>query len=161
MIIILMGVSGVGKTTIGQLLAEQLQIPFYDGDDFHSATNVAKMQQHIPLTDRDRQAWLQTLHDLIQTLDNDHQSAVLACSALKSSYRQILQHAALNVRFVFLHGSYELIQARLQHRQHHFMPADLLKTQFETLEIPDGVLAIEVNDAPSAIVKTIQQQLQL
>ncbi|MDX2228690.1 MAG: gluconokinase [Leptolyngbyaceae cyanobacterium bins.349] len=159
MIIVLMGVSGVGKTTIGTLLAADLNIPFYDGDDFHPPDNIAKMRQGLPLDDRDRGSWLETLHDLMQTLNDAQQSAVLACSALKASYRHRLQGDLTNVRFVFLQGNYELIRQRLQQRQHHFMSADLLKSQFETLEQPEGVLAIEVKEAPAAIVQTIKTAL--
>ncbi|MDX2245027.1 MAG: gluconokinase [Leptolyngbyaceae cyanobacterium bins.302] len=161
MIIVLMGVSGVGKTTIGQLLASQLNIPFYDGDDFHPAANVTKMRQGIALSDSDRLSWLHTLHDLMQKLHDCQQSAVFACSALKNTYRQILQGNLDDVRFVFLHGNYELIRQRLQQRQHHFMSATLLQSQFDILETPQGILTVEVNDSPAAIVQTIKTQLQL
>ena len=159
MIIVLMGVSGVGKTTIGTLLAEDLKIPFYDGDDFHPQTNIAKMRQGIELTDSDRLSWLYTLHDLIQSLHDAQQSAVLACSALKSAYRHILQGTLTHVEFVFLTGNYELIHQRLQQRHNHFMSAALLESQFATLEAPEGVLTVEVGDSPAAIVQTIKQHL--
>lgn len=161
MIIVLMGVSGVGKTTIGQLLASQLNIPFYDGDDFHPPANITKMRGGIALSDSDRISWLHTLHDLMQKLHDCQQSAVLACSALKNSYRRVLQGNLDDVRFVFLQGSYELIQQRLQQRQNHFMSATLLQSQFDVLEAPEGILTIEVNDFPAAIVQMIKNQLQL
>lgn len=159
MIIVLMGVSGVGKTTIGQLLAADLHLPFYDGDDYHPTTNIDKMQQGIPLTDADRLSWLQTLHRLMHTLHHNKQSAVIACSALKSTYRHTLQGDLPNIEFIFLQGNYDLIRQRLQHRQNHFMSADLLNSQFEALEPPTGVLVIEVNDSPAAIVATIKATL--
>ncbi|MBF2028005.1 MAG: gluconokinase [Oscillatoriales cyanobacterium C42_A2020_001] len=159
MIIVVMGVSGVGKTTIGTLLAQQLNIPFYDGDDFHPEANIAKMQHGVPLTDSDRRLWLHTLHDLIQQLAEAQQSAVIACSALKNSYRQILAEGSEDVRFVFLHGSYDLIQQRLQQRRQHFMSASLLQSQFEALEAPADVLTVEITDTPEAIATTIRNQL--
>ncbi len=158
-IVVLMGVSGVGKTTIGQLLAAALQVPFYDGDDFHPELNIAKMRQGIALTDSDRLPWLHTLRDLIQTLDAQHQSAVIACSALKASYRQILQVPAVDVRLVLLTGSRELIAQRLQTRTDHFMSATLLDSQLAALEHPEDVLVIDVADPPAAIVQTIQHHL--
>jgi gluconokinase len=159
MIIVLMGVSGVGKTTIGQLLAADLHIPFYDGDDYHPETNIDKMRHSIPLTDADRLAWLQTLHGLMQTLHDSKQSAVIACSALKSAYRHTLQGDLPDIKFIFLQGNYDLIRQRLQHRQNHFMSIELLKSQFETLEPPTGVLVIEVNDSPATIAATIKAVL--
>lgn len=160
-IIVVMGVSGVGKTTIGQKLAADLNIPFYDGDDFHPLANITKMQQGIPLNDDDRRSWLHSLHALMQKLHDNQQSAVLACSALKNVYREILQGNLADVQFVFLQGSYELIRQRLQQRQNHFMSATLLQSQFNALESPAGILTIEVNNSPEAIVQTIKEHLKL
>src|SRR5215471_14278653 len=116
MVIILMGVSGSGKTTIGQLLAQSLTWTFYDGDDFHPRENIDKMRQGIPLTDNDRDAWLRTLQQLIDTLFHQNQSAVLACSALKQTYRDRLQRHTTDVRFVYLKGDLALIRQRLANR---------------------------------------------
>ena len=149
----------MGKTTIGTLLAQALNIPFYDGDDFHPEANIDKMRHGISLTDSDRLSWLHTIRDLIHQLADAQQSAVIACSALKNSYRKILADSSADVRFVFLRGNYELIQQRLQQRQNHFMPTDLLKSQFETLEEPEGVLTVDVTGSPDAIANTIRSQL--
>lgn len=161
MMIVLMGVSGVGKTTIGQQLAADLHVPFYDGDDFHPPANIAKMRSGLPLDDRDRCSWLHTLHELMQTLHQAQQPAVIACSALKSSYRHILQGDLPGVKFVFLQGNYELIRQRLQHRQHHFMSADLLQSQFQALEAPQDGLTVVVDQPPDAIVQIIKTHLNL
>jgi gluconokinase len=161
MIIILMGVSGSGKTTIGQLLAQDLGWPFYDGDDFHPQANIDKMRQGIPLTDEDRDSWLTALRHHIDTLLDNRQSAVLACSALKQGYRDRLGGDRPAVRFIYLKGDYALIRQRLQKRQGHFMPADLLKSQFATLEAPEDVLAIDISQTPEAIVNSIKRALEL
>jgi gluconokinase len=161
MIIILMGVSGVGKTTIGRLLAQDLGWPFYDGDDFHPQTNIDKMRQGIPLTDADRDAWLAALRHLIDALIQDRQSAILACSALKHTYRERLGHDRREVRFIYLKGDYTLIQQRLQARHGHFMPADLLSSQFSTLEEPSDVPVIDVAQEPEALVQLIKSALGL
>jgi len=134
-----MGVSGSGKTTIGRLLAQDLGWPFYDGDDFHPQANIDKMRQGIPLTDDDRDAWLTALRQQIETFIDNRQSAVLACSALKQAYRERLRGDRPEVRFIYLKGDYALIRQRLQGRQGHFMKADLLSSQFATLEEPKGV----------------------
>src|SRR5262245_16123634 len=136
MIIILMGVSGVGKTTIGQLLARELNWQFYDGDDFHPQANIDKMKSGIPLSDNDRVVWLTALRTLLDGLLQEQRSAVLACSALKRSYRERLQSDKKNVHFVYLKGDYTLIRQRLQQRHGHFMSTDLLASQFATLEEP-------------------------
>ena len=161
MIIILMGVSGSGKTTIGQLLAQDLGWPFYDGDDFHPQANIDKMRQGVPLTDADRDSWLTALRRQIDTLLANRQSAVLACSALKQAYRDRLGGDRPEVRFIYLKGDYALIRQRLQKRQGHFMPADLLKSQFATLEVPEDVPAINISQTPEIIVNSIKRALEL
>jgi len=161
MVIVLMGVSGSGKTTIGQLLAQRLSWTFYDGDDFHPPANVEKMRNGIPLTDADRESWLTALQQLLDSLLQNGRSAVLACSALKQSYRARLQRHSEEVRFVYLKGDYDLIRQRLTTRHGHFMPADLLRSQFATLEEPQEVFTIDVAKSPEVIINTIIAALQL
>ncbi len=161
MVIILMGVSGSGKTTIGQLLAQSLGWTFYDGDDFHPQANIEKMRQGTPLTDDDRASWLAALQQLIDHLLQNDRSAVLACSALKQVYRRRLQRHPENVRFVYLKGDYDLIRQRLTARQRHFMRPGLLGSQFATLEEPQEVLTVDIAQSPEAIVNTITAALQL
>ena len=156
MVVILMGVSGAGKTTIGQCLAKDLGWPFYEGDYFHPQSNIDKMRQSIPLNDADRDIWLFALEGLIRELVCKRQSAVIACSALKSTYRERLQIDPDMVRFVYLEGSYALIQKRLQKRRGHFMKADLLASQFGALEEPVGVLTINVAQEPEIVVGLIK-----
>jgi gluconokinase len=162
MVIILMGVSGAGKTRIGKCLAATLGWAFYEGDDYHSPSNVEKMAQGIALTDADRAPWLDALHALIGELLAQHESAVLTCSALKRAYRERLSQGHDGLRLVYLHGSYELIRHRLQERRGHFMNATLLATQFEALEPPEaaeGVLTVEVAQRPQQIVEAITREL--
>lgn len=161
MIVILMGVSGAGKTTIGQLLAHDLGWPFSDGDDFHPQANIDKMRRGVALTDDDRDSWLTALQHLIHDLRREHQSAVIACSALKQSYRDHLLDGEKDIHCVYLKGDYTLIRQRLQERQRHFMKADLLASQFATLEEPQGVLAVDVAQEPEVIVRRIKQALGL
>jgi len=156
-----MGVSGSGKTTIGSLLAQDLGWPFYDGDDFHPQANIDKMRQGVPLIDADRDSWLTALRHHIDILLDNRQSAVLACSALKQAYRDRLGGDRPAVRFIYLKGDYALIRQRLQKRQGHFMPADLLKSQFATLEVPEDVLAIDISRTPEVIVNSIKRALEL
>src|SRR4026207_2305814 len=133
MIIVVMGVSGSGKTTVGSLLANDLRWRFYDGDDLHSEANRTKMADGVPLTDEDRAEWLKSLRNLLMQSVFSNQSVVLACSALKESYRQLLRVNAA-VYFVYLKGTAEQIEPRLRARKDHFMNADLLASQFEALE---------------------------
>jgi gluconokinase len=156
-----MGVSGAGKTTIGELLAHDLGWPFYDGDDFHPWANIDKMRAGIPLTDDDRLAWLAALRRLIDRLLHKRRSAIIACSALKQTYRERLQGNDPDVQFVYLKGDYALIHQRLQERQGHFMKAGLLDSQFETLEEPQETLTVCVSHTPQAIVNRIKNRFGL
>jgi gluconokinase len=160
MIIILTGVSGSGKTTIGRLLARDLGWDFYDADDYHPPENIAKMASGIPLTDEDRQPWLQALHALILDRIQQNEQAVIACSALKEIYRSRL-HINHIVQFVYLVGSFELIKERLMSRQRHFMTTDLLASQFAALEEPQDVLAIDISATPEEIVSAIRTAFEL
>lgn len=159
MFIIVMGVSGSGKTTIGEMLASRLNCPFYDGDDYHSPENVAKMAAGIPLTDEDRSGWLATLAELIRSGLERGESGVMACSALKEKYRHILSVDSERVRFVYLKGDFNLILGRMQDRQGHYMQAAMLQSQFETLEEPRGLLVVDVTLSPEEIVQDIMEQL--
>ena len=160
MIIVLMGVTGSGKTTVGQSLAASLGWGYFDADDFHSAANVDKMRRGIPLNDADRRPWLESLQNLINESLSAGESAVLACSALRQSYRDML---LINdrVRLVYLKGNYDLIRERLGARGDHYMNPALLDSQFETLEEPDGALQIDVQLPPAAIVEKIRSDFDI
>lgn len=158
MIVIVMGVVGAGKTTIGRLLAEQLGWRFADADDFHPPSNVEKIRQGIALNDADREPWLRRLHVQIERWIADGQSAVLACSALKLSYRQELE-AGPDVRFVYLKGSAELIAQRLRARRGHFANEAILASQFVDLEEPADAVAVDIASTPEQIVAEIRAKL--
>lgn len=160
MIIIIMGVAGSGKTTIGSLLARELGWDFYDADDFHSETNRAKMSQGIALTDEDRASWLMSLRELVSQNIAQNTSAILACSALKNSYRNILE-VNEQVKFVYLQGTYEQIKARLNERAGHFMSARMLDSQFGTLEEPQNALNVDITNTPQEILTIIRKGLNL
>jgi gluconokinase len=151
-----MGVSGAGKTTLGRALADELGWPFLDGDDFHPPQNVAKMAAGVALDDADRWPWLDLLNQQLRR----HQTAVLACSALKESYRQRLTREVRQFRFIYLHGSFELIAARLAERRHRYMPAALLRSQFEALEPPAQAIAIDAAGEVRTSVAAIAAQLR-
>ena len=155
-----MGVSGTGKTTIGKLLSKQLNIPFFDGDDFHPEANIIKMASGKPLNDNDRHDWLVALNQLLKSKE-DTSGAIVACSALKASYRTILRHDIHGrLHFIFLEGSFELIQSRLQQRKGHFMTSQLLQSQFDALEIPQQAIVVSIADTPDKIIQDIQNQLK-
>ena len=156
-VIILMGVSGCGKTTVGQALAERLGVPFYDADDYHPAENVAKMSQGFPLNDDDRYPWLARLHELITEHVVTGQGMVLGCSALKQKYRDQLRGEHKNVHFVYLKGSFDLIWQRMQAREGHYMKAGMLQSQFDTLETPSmaSALVVSIESSPTEIVNSI------
>ena len=161
MVVILMGVSGAGKTTVGELLAAQLGWPFHDGDGFHPPANVAKMSRGEALTDEDRWPWLEALADHIRALADEGRSAVVACSALKASYRDRLLAGSDDARIVYLKGTYELIDRRLQARSGHFFDAGLLASQFEALEEPGDVVVVDVEQTPERVVAEIRRRLGL
>jgi len=160
MVVILMGVTGSGKTTVGKLLSNELGWRYLDADDFHPQTNVAKMKIGVPLADADRTPWLETLRDLIRNCLDQGENAVLACSALKESYRGFLLIDE-NVRLIYLKGDYALIEERLNERRGHYMNAKLLDSQFDTLEEPEGDVWIDVASSPDEIVKIIRSHLGL
>lgn len=144
MILIVMGVAGCGKTTVGRALADRLGWPFYDGDDFHPADNVAKMSRGVPLTDADRAGWLAALAGIARRSLAADQSAVLACSALKERYRDQLRVDPVRVRFIYLKGSHADLHARLLARSDHFMKPAMLESQFAALEEPADALRVDI-----------------
>lgn len=162
MIVVLMGVSGSGKTTVGKVLADKLGWKFADADEYHPAANVDKMRNGRPLTDDDRRPWLRSLRDYIDDVAARGQNLVLACSALRHDYREYLTADNSDyVHYVYLQGSAELIAKRLEQRQGHFMPPSLLRSQFETLDPPQVAIRVDIAPAPEIIAENIQQALKL
>lgn len=161
MIVIVMGVTGVGKTTVGELLAARTGWSFYDADAYHSAANVEKMRSGIPLTDDDRWPWLDRLNALLREAEGKRESAILACSALKQRYRDRLQNGLTDVRWIYLSGSVELISSRLQARKGHYMNPKLLASQFEALEPPKDAVRIDVDATPAELAERVAKRLEL
>jgi gluconokinase len=158
-IVVLMGVAGSGKTTIGRMLADTIPCSFLEGDSLHSQANVEKMSRGVPLTDADRAPWLSAIHArMVDVYDRGH-SLVVGCSALKQSYRTVLADG-LPVTWVYLKGSPELIRSRLLHRAGHFMKVDMVASQFGALEEPSDALVVDVSDSPAAIVERILSELR-
>jgi gluconokinase len=160
MIVIVMGVVGAGKTTVGRLLAEQSGWEFADADDFHPAANLEKIRHGIALSDDDRRPWLEQLRAAIAGWIATKHDVVLACSALKRSYRQELQ-VGPEVRFVYLKGSADLIAQRLRSRQGHFAGEQILASQFADLEEPESAVTVEIASTPNQIVSEIRKKLGL
>jgi gluconokinase len=161
MTVVIMGVSGSGKSTVGRALAEATGGRFFDGDDFHPAANVEKMRAGTPLDDRDRQGWLERLRDLLAEESTGPQPVFLACSALKKSYRDVLREGNAGLRFVFLHGPEELLRDRMRARKGHYMPPGLLTSQLEALEPPDDAIAVDVSKAGPATIDELLGDLGL
>ncbi len=150
-----MGVSGVGKTTIGKLLASKLKLPFYDADDYHPDENVLKMSKGMALDDSDRKAWLEILVQHIKTW-NESSGAVLACSALKGKYREVLSTNLENeVVFIYLYADYQVIYERMLKRKNHYFKPELLKSQFDTLEAPKKAIKVNVDHEIPQIIDEI------
>ena len=156
MIIVVMGVSGAGKSTVGQMLAEQLGWEFIDGDRFHPKANIEKMKSGLALTEADREPWLDRLEGLI-TEKSDR--IVIAASALRRAYRDRLRSTGSNIQFVYLRGDQKQIRARLEQREDHFFSADLLDTQFATLEEPRAAITFDVAWTPDEIVQELLEKL--
>jgi gluconokinase len=161
MILVLMGVTGSGKTTVGKLLAAETGWQFADGDDFHSAANRQKMHDNIPLTDEDRMPWLATLHQLLLGWYEGGKSGILGCSALRKSYRDLLldQIPPVNIRFILLEVSRPVLEERLKERKNHFMNPGLLQSQLDSLEITPDLMRVNAEAPPEQIVQRILDQI--
>lgn len=157
---IVMGVSGCGKTSVGEALAEHLGWDFYDADDYHPPENAAKMANGFPLNDSDRAPWLATLHDLISSSLTRNRPGVLACSALKARYRKQLIEGNDAVQLVYLKGSYALIRSRMELRTDHYMKPHMLKSQFDTLEERKNAFTVDISDSIDEIVREILKLME-
>jgi gluconokinase len=160
MIIILMGVTGSGKTTVGKLLAQQLGWQFADADDFHSTANKEKMSRGLGLTDADREPWLESIHKAMLRWEKSGRNAVLACSALRQAYRDLLSED-VSFELVYLRGTAELILERLGHRKGHYATGDLVASQFAALEEPKEAYMVNIAESPEAQVAQIRRRLNL
>ncbi len=159
MILIVIGVAGSGKTTVGRILAARLGYEFHDADDLHPARNREKMQRGTPLSDADRWPWLHAVRALIQQCLAEGRSAIVACSALKQAYRDLLNIDSVRIRFVYLKGPRELLARRLARRAGHFFDPNLLQSQLDTLEEPAHAIVADINATPAAIANAVIEQL--
>ncbi|MFL6580736.1 MAG: gluconokinase [Burkholderiales bacterium] len=161
MMVVLMGVSGVGKTTVGEVLAQRTGWHLYDADQFHSVQNIEKMRSGVALEDVDRWPWLDSMNAMLLQKQTEHQSVLLACSALKQKYRDRLGHGCRDLHWVYLKGVFDLIRQRLEARKNHYMKAGLLESQFAALEEPRDALVVDVVQTPNAIADRILCQLKI
>lgn len=160
MVIVVMGVCGCGKSTVGELLAEKLGYPYYDADAFHPKENIDKMASGQPLDDNDRKPWLMRLNEMLKEADRTGEYAVLACSALKQIYRDMLSDGIVGCCFVYLKGDYEIIHGRMMQREGHYMGARMLQSQFDALEEPTDALTVNIENDPETIVADLITRLK-
>ncbi|MBN6069105.1 gluconokinase [Aggregatibacter actinomycetemcomitans] len=162
--IILMGVSSTGKTSVGTEVARRLGIKLIDGDDLHPRANIIKMGEGHPLNDEDRAPWLERIRDAAFSLEQKSEMGIIVCSALKKKYRDQIRHGNRNVKFLFLQGSYDMILERMRQRKGHYMKESMLKSQFDTLEVPGAdepdVIAIDINASFEEVVARCVQALK-
>jgi gluconokinase len=161
MIVVLMGVSGSGKTSVGEAMEQRLGWPLLDADTYHPPANIEKMSRGVPLEDSDRWPWLDRLNAMVREADARGESALLACSALKARYRERLAAGLRDVRWVYLKGDFALIESRLMARKGHYMKAGLLQSQFAALEEPSDALVVDIADAPARIAERLVKQLEV
>lgn len=159
MIVVIMGVSGSGKTTIGRLLARRWNWAYYEGDEFHSPGNIEKMANGIALTDEDRLPWLASIKKVIDQCFESGSDAVVACSALRRDYRCYLAMNLKEIRFVYLKGAFAVIRERMKSREAHYMKAGMLQSQFSSLEEPDDAIVVDVRESPEDIVARIEKEV--
>ena len=159
MLLILMGVAGSGKTTIGKLLSEAIGWKFFDGDDFHPKENIERMRRGVALTDKDREIWLDRLHNLVREINHKGESGILAFSALRKAYRVRVAKGIDGLQFVYLNGDPALLKQRVKDRKGHYFGADLLESQFETLEEPEGIIMVDVAGEPEEVVARVRKVL--
>ncbi len=159
MIVVMMGVSGCGKTTVGRLLAKRLDWAYYEGDAFHPPENIEKMSQGVSLDDVDRGPWLASIKEAIDRCADGASDAVFSCSALRRQYRRTLSADVVDIRFVYLKGDFRTIRDRVKSRDRHYMKANMLESQFSSLEEPDDAIEMDINNSPQDIVERIESQL--